>query len=297
MKVFINFANGEEYYKQQNFALRAAKIFGNFDKTIGYKMKDIDEEFKNKHANVFAIKRGAGLWLWKPYIILKTLNQLKDGDYVFYLDSGFFITKKVDLLINALEKTKQEVMAFQTYYPEEHWAKKSLFENMNCVGDEYRKTNQFIAGICLVKNSQKSRAFFQELIGQMKLENLNDAKENEPQYPLFIEHRHDQSVYSLFCKKNNLIPFRAPFVFGQLGAAYAVMKKTEIAYKKEINFNFKEFENSSYPTMLQVNRSFKFLGINMNLFFVPYIYLKLLNSLPFKSKVYNFLLKLGIKGL
>jgi hypothetical protein len=128
-------------------------------------------------------------------------------------------------------------------------------------------------------------------------DSASDAKVGDEQYADFIEHRHDQSIYSLLCKKAKLVPFRSPFVFGELGAAYAVMKKTALVYKRNLQFNFVEFENSDFPTMLQVNKEFKFLGININVFFIPYIYFKILNIIPFKSKVYNFLLKIGTRGI
>lgn len=297
MKIFINFAN-DRYQKEQDFALKTAKMFGNFDKIIGYGPSDIDEQFYQQNENILKIKRGAGLWLWKPYFILKTLNESSEGDYVFYLDSGFFMTKKIDWLIEALNKGSQDIMSFQTYYPEIQWTKKSLLQKMGCDSEEFLRSNQFLGGICLVRNSKASRKFFSEFIRlASELENIEDAKPSEMQYPEFIENRHDQSIYSLLCKKAGLVPFRTPFVFGEKGAAYAVMKKTSLVYKREMTFNFSDFSNSDYPTMLHVNKPFRFFGFNMNLFFVSYIYLKLLNVLPFESTLYNFLLKLGTQGL
>lgn len=297
MKIFINFAN-ENRKKQQDFSLRMAKFFGNFDKLIAYSPEDLSAEFVEKNKRILSEPRGAGLWLWKPYLILETLKKADEGDYIFYLDSGFFITKKIDLLIKALDKSEQDIMSFQIYYPEEQWTKKSLFERMGCVDEKYFKTNQFVGGICLIKNSDFSRRFFAEFLEIASVyENICDADSTELQTAKFIEHRHDQSIFSLLCKKYDLKPFRTPFVFGELGAAYAVMKKTSLVYKKEPTFNFINFNNSEYPTMLQVNRPFRFLGLQLDLFFVSYIYLKLLNIAPFKSWFYNFLLRMGTRSV
>ncbi|EKE19067.1 MAG: hypothetical protein ACD_9C00151G0002 [uncultured bacterium] len=295
-KIFINFAN-DKFKRQQEFALKMAKLFGNFDKIIGYGPEDIDADFFKKNEEILKVERGAGLWLWKPYFILKTLNEAKEGDYVFYLDSGFFMIKKIDLLIDSLAKSNQDIMSFQTYYPEFQWTKKSLFESMDCMEDKHKEINQFVGGICLIKNTAFSRSFFEKFVSYAsQYENISDTNESDEQDEKFIEHRHDQSVYSLLCKKEGLKPFRTPFVFGELGAAYAVMKKTEQAYGKEMNFNFTDFENSNYPSMLHINKEFVMFGVKINLFFISYLYLRLLNAITFKSRLYNALLKLGVKS-
>jgi hypothetical protein len=297
MKIFINFAD-EKFEKQQKFSIKMAKFFGNFDRIIRYTPKDIDAEFFQKNEKVLTTPRGAGLWLWKPYLILKTLREAKEGDYVFYLDSGLFMTKKIDLLIDSLEKGKQDIMSFQTYYPEKQWTKKFLFEQMGCCEEEYLESNQLMSTICLIKNSEFSRKFFSDFIlYASKYENICDAKKDEIQDKNFIEHRHDQSVYSLLCKKSKLEPFRAPFVFGELGAAYAVRKKISLVYSRDLLFNFVKFKNSNYPTMIHTSKPFNFFGFNINMFFLAYIYLKMLNIIPFKSNLYKFLLRIGTQGL
>lgn len=295
MKTFINFAN-ETFARQQRFAVRMAKIFGSFDKIISYGPNDIDKQFYERNKRTLDVPKGAGLFLWKPYFISRTLENANEGEYVFYVDSGFFITGTIDRLIKELDKSGQDIMAFSTYYPEEQWTKRRLFENMGCSGPDYSKTNQFMATMSLIRNSQASRSFFSELVElSMDCENISDASDDEANPANFIEHRYDQSIFSLLCKKRGLTAFRPPFVFGELGAAYAVMKKTEATYGKAVEFNFKTFDNSSYPTILQVNKSFKAFGMELNAFLISYLYLKLLNVLPFRSKAYDFLVGLGVR--
>ena len=296
MKIFINFAN-KKFASQQKLALKTARIFGGFDKVIGYTPENIDDDFWVKNEQILSQPKGAGLWLWKPYFIYKTLMEAKEGDYIFYLDSGYFFTHSVNYLVDVLEKSDQEIMSFQTYYPEEQWTKKSLFERMGCKGEEFEKTNQFMATMCLLKNSDRARRFVQEwLLLACDYANISDA-ENGDGGMEFVEHRHDQSIYSLLCKREGLSSFKAPYIFAELGAAYAVMKKTSLVYDCKLTFNFGSFANSNYPVMLQVNKPFNFLGLNLNLFFIPLVYFKVLNLIPFRSSAYNFLLRLGMKGL
>ena len=46
-------------------------------------------EFWNNHSEfILANKRGYGYWLWKPYLIMKTLEQMNDNDILVYADCG-----------------------------------------------------------------------------------------------------------------------------------------------------------------------------------------------------------------
>lgn len=65
-----------------------------------YTPEDIDSSFKNDNVNIFKYKRGCGLWLWKPYFINKVINENKDGDYIFYCDSGGFLFVILKLYMN-----------------------------------------------------------------------------------------------------------------------------------------------------------------------------------------------------
>ena len=48
-----------------------------------------DKEFWKKNGDfIEKNKRGYGYWLWKSYIIKKTMDMMKDGDILLYLDSG-----------------------------------------------------------------------------------------------------------------------------------------------------------------------------------------------------------------
>lgn len=61
--------------------------------------------------------RGFGFWCWKPKIILETLNQIKDGDFLVYLDIGCeFNNNHEDKFIEMLEKVeKNKIMAREIY--------------------------------------------------------------------------------------------------------------------------------------------------------------------------------------
>ena len=50
-----------------------------------------DSEYWNKHKNFILNtkhKKGHGYYIWKPYLIQKTMNKMNDGDILLYSDAG-----------------------------------------------------------------------------------------------------------------------------------------------------------------------------------------------------------------
>ena len=86
-KVYLTYSD-ESYMPARKLAVRMAKLFGGFDEVIGLSPDCIDNSFKAKNSKIFEYKRGAGLWLCKPYIVYKTLQKLNYGDFLFYADAG-----------------------------------------------------------------------------------------------------------------------------------------------------------------------------------------------------------------
>jgi hypothetical protein len=92
MKYFITFGAGNKNFHEavDRLANQVNKL-NLFDKIIPYTEDYLknDNYFWEKHS--FFIEnnsRGYGYWLWKPYIIKKTMEEMKDGDILLYLDCG-----------------------------------------------------------------------------------------------------------------------------------------------------------------------------------------------------------------
>lgn len=103
MKILINYAD-KNYKKAQQLNSWTGKHIAKFDKIYSFGPEDVDADYREKHKEIFAFKRGNGLWLWKSYFINKVLQEAKDGDYVFYVDSGAFFLNNVDNIINSMRK-------------------------------------------------------------------------------------------------------------------------------------------------------------------------------------------------
>jgi len=233
MKLFINYSD-DKFKKQQQFALFMAKHAGGFDKVIGYNKEDIEEKFYNKYVDILLQPKGGGYWLWKPYFIAKTLEQLAAGDYLFYLDSGAFFLKNAAVLMQELDKTDQDIMGFELPLIEGQWTKKELFINMNCDAPGFAASNQILASFMLIKKTKMSTQFCQEYLAfscdEIKL--TDSPSTGIQQKDDFISHRNDQSIFSLLYKKYNLHPFKDPSQFGKYPVGYLDGIKGEVEHNK-----------------------------------------------------------------
>lgn len=216
-KILINYAN-DAFKKAQKLNSKTGIEVGGFDKVIEYGPKDIDKKFYEKNKHILTQLRGGGYWLWKPYIILKTLKRkdVKEGDYVFYADSGSYFINKIDYLINLSKKYNQDIIPFGTKdkkYLEKYWTKRDAFILMKLDDKKYIETRQIGATFILIKKSKKSKKFFREFLEYAQDERIITDMPSKlgKNYPGFIENRHDQSIFSLLAKKYNLRAFRQPF--------------------------------------------------------------------------------------
>lgn len=239
MIIAINYAD-ENFKSAQKINTNTAYKNGKVDKVIEYSPKDIDTIFYENHKNILSKKRGGGYWLWKPYIINKTIDKMNEGDYLFYCDSGVAYINKLQYLIDCLEKSKQDIMAFELPLIEEQWTQQETFKIMNCDRSIYKKSNQLLATYILIKVNNNSKQFIREYL---KLcQNEKNLVDNIPQTNTrCIQHRHDQSIFSLLCKKYNIKPFRDP-------SQYGIRPWEYLANGRE--YNPKKYKNSTYPQIL-----------------------------------------------
>jgi galactitol-specific phosphotransferase system IIB component len=212
MKYFITFgAGGQNYYDAVNRLVNQAQNLNYFDKIIGYTDNDLkkDDEFWNKHSNFIENnKRGYGYWLWKPYIIKKTMENMKDGDILLYSDCGCEIDigkqNKIIQLFNEFH-INNDLICTSTGQIEKKWNKMDLIVKLNMLDDKYLNTNQYQAGVVLYSINDKTKNFINEWYDLgCDYHNIDDSPSIIKNSYIFNEHRHDQSIFSLLLKKHNL---------------------------------------------------------------------------------------------
>ena len=247
MKILINYADNR-YKKTQQFNTWTGKVIGNFDKVYSFGPDDIDKEFKNTNSKIFNEKRGNGLWLWKPYFIYKVLCESKEGDIIFYCDSGAFFIRKIDRLIESMN-INENIWVSDIPLIESCFTKPECFKIMNCEDKSIKNSNQIQATFLLIRCCDESKQFVKEWLDYcMDYELLSPKGELKTSTCVgdnFLVHREDQSILSLLCKKKGIIPHLDPSQRGRCQEAYY-----------NVNYTFKKTQHKDkYKSIVFLHKS------------------------------------------
>ena len=236
MKTLVSFAT-QDFYPAQRFNSRMGLKVGGFDRVAENNPNSLDADFKSINANILNQARGAGYWLWKPYCILKALENSAEGDLVMYTDSASHFIASAGPLLALPELSNQDVVPFALEHLEAHWTKRDTFVLMDADQQGFENMPQRLASFILARKSASSMAFFQEYLHYCSNPQILTDIENScglPNYHGFRDHRHDQSVFSLLTKKHSLQVFRDPCQWG--------------------NSQISLFTNSPYPQLIEHTR-------------------------------------------
>jgi len=210
-KTFITFGAGRQnYYDAGERLLRQAKNIGVFDRCILYTDRNLKEDrpFWQEHGSFIENNpRGYGYWLWKPYLIKKNMEQCANGDIILYCDSGCEIDqKKAGLFPQFFEIAKQDkILATKAGCIERQSNKMDLLIELGLQDESVHYEEQRQSGIILFYVCDETRDLVNKwytLASDYHL--IDDSPSIAPNYDDFIEHRHDQSIFSLLTKQHSI---------------------------------------------------------------------------------------------
>jgi len=206
---------------------KEAKNLNFYDYIFSYTENDLDANFKiifNEYLKFGT--RGFGYWSWKPQIILQVLDKMNEGDILQYSDVGCHLnTKGLDRLSQYFEITKKTVngiLAFQNKLPEYplkydgremlnyleyEWVKADLIEYFNVRNNlNIINTPTIGATVIFIRKCDASIEIIKKWLNTIKFDFhlIDDTKSKSPNSEGFIEHRHDQAIFSILCKLNNV---------------------------------------------------------------------------------------------
>jgi hypothetical protein len=187
---------------------------------------DFREHFKEK---LIPGSRGYGYWSWKPEVMLMALDRIQDGDCLLYIDAGCHLNNrgKQRLLeyFKILEQEEIGIVAFKAIQPTEdnsslvydgrklfdqpnyRWIKGDLFDYFGMKDNPSVVNDQAIgAGVIFVRKCDRAiriiREWQQIIWNHFNL--LDDTPSVSANLAGFIEHRHDQAIWTLLCLKHHI---------------------------------------------------------------------------------------------
>lgn len=194
--IFITYGDtGYEAAKAK--IVKEANDTGEFDEIYSYGRENLSEELLA--SNVIKIKRGGGLWSWKPDIILSTMEKAQDGDIVVYCDAGCTVYPSKEWKCYWQKLENHDILAQRIFQRTEHWTRKELLDQFASNGKNWPKCFQYQA-TPMFKVSDFSKQFVREwrdlMIDNPKLAMDVTEEERPMQHASLIENRHDQAVFS-----------------------------------------------------------------------------------------------------
>ena len=181
------------------------------DSCVNASIASLPGDWKLQH-HVNVTVRGAGYWKWKPYYLLRRLEELRAGDVLVHLDYDLTIRTNLSALFCLGQNARKGVALFHfPCWTDREWSKAELAAELNAT-DEMLDTAQIYAGVVVLRKTPSAVAFLREWL---RVATTGSLSEDAPQWlggqhPRFVEHRHDQSILSLLSKRRGIKTFPMP---------------------------------------------------------------------------------------
>ncbi|MFG6599091.1 MULTISPECIES: hypothetical protein [unclassified Sulfitobacter] len=208
--IFLSYGT-PKFYKARDELCKSALAVG-FDKALGRGPDDLDIAFTKANAELLSRPRGGGYWVWKPRIILQELRKLEPGDVLVYCDAGRYNYYNLNLFPKALiARARKDGMVLNVSMPRHgalsKWTKRDCLVLLNMDRPEVISKPQIQACWSFWTPSEEAFDFLSTWVQHCSDPRIVSDQPNElglPNYPDFIDHRHDQSIFTLLIYKYNM---------------------------------------------------------------------------------------------
>ncbi len=260
MRYLLTFGN-HGYEVSMNILATSALATGSVDKVIFWNDDKLRKTpFFKANRKILTQQRGAGYWLWKPYIILEELKKLKKGDFLIYSDSKMLARQNFDVLYDLCAREKGILLFRNLPQTIECWCKRDALVLMNADKPEIYKSFDFAAMMSVWQKTPEAVGFLEEWLKFCEDERIltdMDNTQGKPNYPYFVDHRHDQAVFSVVAVQKGIRGHRPPNQYGK-------------RYRK-----CEAFKDDAYGELFQAHFSLNAIARNFKLFpLVVKFYLK-----------------------
>lgn len=191
----INYAS-HNMTKSQLVCMKSAKQHG-CDEFECFDHLSLPFDFEWTNKDILKHERGAGYWLWKPYILFHKMLASKEGEIIVYLDSGVEVINSLKFIEDRMGDSI-DIWLFGNEHRHVDWCKDEvLYKMLGGPTIEFNAYNnkQVQASVIFVRNTQFARNFVKEWLLWCQMPGLiDDSPSPYKNVPTFKEHRHDQAI-------------------------------------------------------------------------------------------------------
>lgn len=211
MKIYFCAYSNEKYLKPRKALINLAIKSKIFDDVFEYDREWLEQtDFYEKNSEILnPNSKGDGWCLWKPYIILNTLEKVNNGDVVFYMDSTDTFSPSLKNFLENHFKNNDILLCQMGESPNKNYTRRDTFYYMECDSKKYWDSIQLEAGIIGVRKNDYTVSIMEEYLKFCSDPRIIKDGPNScglPDFPNYVDHRYDQSVLTNIKTKYNIKP-------------------------------------------------------------------------------------------
>jgi hypothetical protein len=223
-RILVAFADSRLRPSAMRLARQAAEM-RIYDRAVIMNERDLEPAFRARYRHQLRRgTRGFGYWVWKPEVLRQVGGTCADGDVLHYVDIGCHLhppgRARHDEYFGLTAQAESGMLAFALRLPEGHvasqwhghppmkliercWTKGDLLDHLSVRHrTDVVDTPQVIATHFFMRWGPATRRFLDQwaAVWAHDFTLMDDTPSRSENLPGFIEHRHDQSAFSVLCK-------------------------------------------------------------------------------------------------
>lgn len=220
VRAFASFASSNMSGALQRIHGQAVDM-GGFDVIRTMDEGDLAPGFRKEFADRLTIgSRGFGYWAWKPQVVSQVMGELAQGDTLLYADAGCHLNPRGRARLDAyfsLLSEETPIVVFQqdphdtTFglnnpnigdWPNRNWTKGDLVDYLGMrERAEVLDAQTYYATTFLMMKCPRTLGLLDDWLNVIRHDwrLVDDSPSRAPNLPGFVEHRHDQAIFSLLC--------------------------------------------------------------------------------------------------
>jgi hypothetical protein len=225
--IFVTFGTSE-FSEARRALAHSLRGFGHNRHAFYSSHSDAVRRAIKENPEVFKNRRGFGLWLWKPYIILDAMEQASSGDLIFYTDIAVHMVASPEKMLELVASFDVTTFRIGFGLKQELYTKIDTFHLLNASEPRFYEDEMANGAFICFRCSPNAKQFLHGWLSAARdIRALADGPSvfGRKEAPAFICHRHDQSILSIIATREGVPLLIDPSQWGRNKTGQAHMQK------------------------------------------------------------------------